>query len=80
MLVHLLGQEIVHKEPEAAEVAVDHLIIQEEMELLALEAAVLVDVDLARLVEMETLIKVAAVAEEAQIILQQVEMVVQALL
>ena len=57
-----------------------HLIIQEEMELLALEAAVLVDVDLARLVEMETLIKVAAVAEEAQIILQQVEMVVQALL
>jgi len=61
-------------------VVVDHLIIQEEMELLALEAAVLVAVDLQRLVEMDPLIKVAAVAEEVQIILQPVEMVVQALL
>jgi hypothetical protein len=61
-------------------VAVDHLIIQEEMELLALEAAVLVAVDLERLVKMDPLIKVAAVVEEVQIILQQVEMVVQALL
>ncbi len=60
--------------------AVDHLIIQEEMELLALEAAVLVAVDLERLVKMDPLIKVAAVVEEVQIILQQVEMVVQALL
>ena len=60
--------------------AVVHLIIQEEMELLALEAAVLVAVDLERLVKMDPLIKVAAVVEEVQIILQQVEMVVQALL
>ena len=60
--------------------AVDHLIIQEEMELLALEAAVLVAVDLERLVKMDPLIKVAAVVEEVQIILQQVEMLVQALL
>ncbi len=60
--------------------AVEHLIIQEVMELLAPEAAVLVDVVPELRVEMESLIKVAAVAEEVQIIPLLVEMVVQALL
>jgi hypothetical protein len=61
-------------------VAVEHLIIQEVMELLALEAVALVDVVPELRVEMDPQIQVVVVVEEVQIILQQVEMVDQELL
>lgn len=60
--------------------AVDHLIIQEVMELLALEAVALVDVVPELRVEMDPQIQVVAVVEEVHVILQQVEMVDQELL
>jgi|TARA_R110000744_G_scaffold217080_1_gene335862 hypothetical protein len=61
-------------------VAVEHLIIQEVMELLALEAVALVDVVPELRVEMDPQIQVVAVVEEVHVILQQVEMVDQELL
>jgi hypothetical protein len=61
-------------------VEVEHLIIQEVMELLALEAVALVDVVPELRVEMDPQIQVVAVVEEVQIVLQQVEMVDQELL
>ena len=60
--------------------AVEHLIIQEVMELLALEAVALVDVVPELRVEMDPQIQVVAVVEEVHVILQQVEMVDQELL